>query len=202
MSVYHQITKLTPLWHFPVTANIVFCWKQSGLTWFFCGLTQMPDWPQLLKFPHILTLLWFSSRYTSKCRPKEVVWCEEANSALSSADNPWWIKPHFFATVVSVWLLGYLDFWICRQRKPAGKSFPFAKSMHWISGPSPHVTQHDGTLDKGNSQRVLFCACANVGQWAQDHYDRRLVADLLMRETTKKGAKANFPYIPHHLSLL
>ena len=111
MSVYHQITKLTPLWHFPVTANIVFCWKQSRLTWLFCGLTQMPDWPQLLKFPHILTLLWFSSRYTSKCRPKEVVWCEEANSALSSADNLCWIKPHFFATVVSVWLLGYLAIW-------------------------------------------------------------------------------------------
>ena len=123
---------------------------------------------------------------------------------MSSADNPCWIKTHFFAAVLSSWL-GYLNLWIeggSRQEK----AFFLPNQCIGFLGPPPHVTQRDGTLDRtlqaAPRESHILCMCLNVGQWAGDHYDRRVVADLLMRETMKKAAKANFPHIPQHLSLL
>ena len=45
---------------------------------------------------------------------------------------------------------------VCQHEAARGKAFLFAKSMHWISGPSPspQVTQRDGALIK----RLLFRA--------------------------------------------
>ena len=126
---------------FPLAANIGLSRKQSGLTRLFGGLTQMPGWPQRLKFPHILTLLWFSSRYTSKCRPQEIVWCEGGGE---------WCFVLGTVSICGAYSL------VCQHEAARGKAFLFAKSMHWISGPSPspQVTQRDGALIK----RLLFRA--------------------------------------------
>ena len=44
--------------------------------------------------------------------------------------------------------------WFVNMRQHVEKLSFFAKSMHWISGPSPQVTQRDGALIK----RLLFRA--------------------------------------------
>ena len=92
---------------------------------------------------------------------------------------------------------------VCQHEAARGKAFLFAKSMHWISGPSPspQVTQRDGALDKKALIPCRACACADLGQCAQDHYDSGVLAELLMRETIKKWAKANFPLFCNTYSL-
>ena len=85
--------------------------------------------------------------------------------------------------------------WFVNMRQHVEKLSFFAKSMHWISGPSPspQVTQRDGALDKKALILCCACTCVDLGQCAQDHYDSGVLAELLMRETIKKWAKANFP---------
>ena len=128
--------KLTPLWLFPVTANIVFCRKQSRLTRLFLWVDPNAGLAATVKVsPHIEAALVFKSLHQliptkRSCLTWRGKWCFVLGRQSMLGKTSLFCNSCFF---LAAWLFGLLD----RRRKPAGKSFPFSKSMHWISGPSP-----------------------------------------------------------------
>ena len=85
--------------------------------------------------------------------------------------------------------------WFCQHEAARGKAFLFCQinALDFWALPLPPGDTARWSPDKKALIPCRAYAWADLGQCAQDHYDSGVLAELLMRETIKKWAKANFP---------
>ena len=89
-----------------------------------------------------------------------------------------------------------LLFWTFGYKQEAREKLSFfcqINALDFWALPLPPGDTARWSPDKKALIPCRACACADLGQCAQDHYDSGVLAELLMRETIKKWAKANFP---------